>query len=505
MMLLSPRYRVVALATALSTSLAGAQTAETTHVAGTLPMISPWMVLPFVGLLLAIAVAPFINRHWWEKNYPYVAAALALVSVGYYLLVLKLPERLLATGEEYVSFIILIGSLFVVAGGILIRLKGRATPLANVVLLGIGAVVSNLVGTTGASMILIRPFLRVNRFRIRPYHVVFFIFVVSNMGGALTPIGDPPLFLGYLRGVPFFWVAEQVWLPWLVAIGMILGVFYVIDRRSFSGLAARTRHAAEEDTEEAELSGLHNILFLVMILVAVFVTHPPFLREGIMLVAAGLSYATTRRDIHRKNEFNFIPIKEVAILFAGIFATMIPALDWLEQNAAELGIRTAGQFYWSSGSLSSFLDNAPTYLNFLSAQIGLLVPHDTVQQMTQALQVSGGDVTRFAGTFSGTMGETARTLVRYHYDLVASGSIPEADILVCYIIANHPLYLQAISLGAVFFGACTYIGNGPNFMVKSIADQAGIETPTFFGYVFKYTLPILLPIFTVIWFLFLRG
>jgi len=195
--------------------------------------VSAWLVTPFVLLLLAIAVVPFLNRHWWERNYPLVACSLGAVVVLYYVVALHNVPRLLLTFYEYVSFISLIGSLFVVAGGIHMRIRGKAAPWENVALLGIGAVISNVLGTTGASMLLIRPYLRVNKYRVKGYHVVFFIFLVSNVGGALTPIGDPPLFLGYLKGVPFFWILTRAWLPWLLVIGMILLVFFAIDWYNF--------------------------------------------------------------------------------------------------------------------------------------------------------------------------------------------------------------------------------------------------------------------------------
>ena len=467
--------------------------------------VNPWMILPFVALLLAIAVAPFINRHWWERRYPYVALAFGLVTIVYYLFILQNPGRMLATGTEYVSFICLIGSLFVVAGGIHIRIKGKSTPMANVFLLAIGAVVANMVGTTGASMILIRPFLRVNKYRIRAYHVVFFIFVVSNVGGALTPIGDPPLFLGYLKGIPFFWVLEQVWLPWLIAMALILTVFYFVDRAAFKSLATAKQHEVEEAPEDGEVSGLQNIVFLVVILAAVFITDPPFVREILMIAAAAGSYFTTKADIHKKNEFNFLPIREVAILFAGIFATMVPALDWLELNAGAIGIHTAGQFYWACGSLSAFLDNAPTYLNFLSAQIGLFTSPDAIQQVQHVVETHGVGLGAIGGPLAPDIKAAYLVLLRYHYDFVAGGAVPVDDIATAFLLGNHPLHVQAISLAAVFFGACTYIGNGPNFMVKSIAEQLGVRCPSYFGYIVRYTLPVLLPVFFLIWFLFFRG
>jgi Na+/H+ antiporter NhaD/arsenite permease-like protein len=463
------------------------------------------MILPFVCLLLCIALLPFINRHWWEKYYPAVTGVLGLTVVAYYAGGIDNPGRILASGIEYVSFICLIGSLFVVSGGIHIRIRGKSTPLANVFLLAIGAVVANLIGTTGASMVLIRPFLRVNRFRIHPYHVVFFIFIVSNMGGALTPIGDPPLFLGYLRGVPFFWVVEQVWGKWLLAMGVILGVFFVVDTISFRSLAKKVQHEVQGAEETGAVSGLQNIFFLAVILVAVFVTNPPFVREVLMVAAAAGSYLTTGREIHRQNDFNFVPLREVAILFAGIFATMVPALDWLQMNAASIGIRTPGEFFWASGGLSSFLDNAPTYVNFLSAQIGLLVSPGAVEQVQQLVRLHGADASFLPGIAGADVRAAYAMLIRSHYDLVVAGSVAPEQIATAYILANHPLYLQAISLGAVFFGACTYIGNGPNFMVKSIAEQSGVRCPSFFAYIIRYALPVLLPLFVILWLLFFRS
>lgn len=472
---------------------------------GTSVPVNPWMILPFVLLLLAIAVMPFINRHWWERNYPYVAVGLGLVTIGYYVFGLDNPVRMLHTGEEYISFIVLIGSLFVVAGGIHIRIKGKSTPLSNVALLAIGAVASNFVGTTGASMIMIRPYLRVNKYRLRGYHVVFFIFVVSNIGGALTPIGDPPLFLGYLKGVPFFWVLVNVWHMWAIAVGLVLLIFFVIDSLSFRQYEAKVKHLrAEEFDEEADVSGLKNLFFLGVILLAVFIQTPQFLRELLMVLAAAGSYFSTKREIHRKNDFNFLPIKEVAILFLGIFATMVPALDWLEANSAHIGVGTPGQFYWGTGILSSVLDNAPTYLNFLSASIGLFVNQDIIAQVQHLISTRGADIAAVGGVHAEEIRNTFTVLMKYHGDLVASGNVPTDDIQISYLIGNHNIYLKAISIAAVFFGAMTYIGNGPNFMVKSIADQSGADSPSFFTYVWKYSLPILLPIFALVWWLFFR-
>jgi Na+/H+ antiporter NhaD/arsenite permease-like protein len=465
-----------------------------------------WMAVPFLLLLASIAIVPFVDRHWWEKRYPLISFSLGAIVLLLYLVILRDSERVLHTALEYFSFIVLIGSLFVVAGGIHIKIRGKSTPHSNTILLLIGGIVSNLLGTTGASMVLIRPYLRVNKYRLRPYHVVFFIFVVSNMGGALTPIGDPPLFLGYLRGIPFFWVAENVWPMWAIALSIILVIFYIIDRRYYIHLTRTVREVAEHTGEEAELAGPHNIIFLGVILGAVFIQRPPLVREAIMIAAALGSYFTTRNEIHKKNDFTFIPIKEVAILFAGIFSTMIPALQWLEANARLIGIETPGQFFWGCGILSSVLDNAPTYLNYLSASIGLFVNHDMVSQVQSLIATHGANAAAVAGPHAEEIRNTFSTLIRYHADLVASGAVPVEDIHVSYLLGNHPIYIMAISVAAVFFGAITYIGNGPNFMVKSIADHSGAHCPTFFGYVAKYAIPILIPIFIFIWLLFFsRG
>ncbi len=437
--------------------------------------VPAWLISPFVLLLASIAVVPFINRHWWEHHYPKVSYALGVLVVLYYIFALKNVPRLFRTFHEYISFISLIGSLFVVAGGIHLRIRGKAAPMENVILLALGAATSNLLGTTGASMLFIRPYLRVNKYRIKGYHVVFFIFLISNIGGALTPVGDPPLFLGYLKGVPFLWVITRVWHIWLLTVGLVLLFFYTIDSYYFRRETTEEQLAAMKH-EEPEISGLHNVLFLLVILGAVFIQKPLMVREMLMWSAALASYYTTKKDVHKKNDFNFVPIKEVAILFAGIFATMIPALDWLELNAQSLGVVTPGQYYWGSGILSSILDNAPTYLNFLSAAFGL---HGANVDDIRHMHVMLGSAAPASLGLSNSL---------------RAGALP--------ITPETWRYIQAISLGAVFFGANTYIGNGPNFMVKSIAEQAGVACPSFFGYIFKYTIPILIPVFAIVWYLF---
>ncbi len=426
--------------------------------ASTTPDPALWSVLPFVALLLSIALAPLLAAAWWHKNYPRVAVGLGLISLAYYFFGLDAGERIVHVGHEYISFISLIGSLFVVSGGIHIVVRGGARPSGNVLFLLAGALISNLIGTTGASMLLIRPWIRMNRYRITAFHIVFFIFIVSNVGGALTPIGDPPLFLGFLRGIPFFWVLVHCWPMWLVAVAILLAVFYIVDRLNY-------RRPPEEVSAELagsrlwQFQGLHNLLFLAVILAAVLSSRhlAPLVPEALMWAAALGSLRSTSKTIHQANQFDFEPIKEVGWLFAGIFATMIPALDYLGSHASELGISTAHQMYWATGTLSAFLDNAPTYLTFLSAEMGL-----------------------------------------FHLDVNSPAEVLRN-------IAEHPLEVTAISVGAVFFGAMSYIGNGPNLMVKAIADHARIKTPSFFGYIFRYAIPILLPILALIGILFFSS
>jgi len=467
---------------------------------------SPWMILPFVALLATIALAPLLAPEWWGRNYPKVALALGAITLVYYLGGLHASTRVLHVAQEYVSFIALIGSLFVVSGGIHITVQGEATPRANTAFLFAGAVIANLLGTTGASMLLIRPWLRMNKYRLTAHHVVFFIFLVSNVGGCLTPIGDPPLFLGYLRGVPFWWVAEHCWPMWVAAVGMLLALFYFLDRRNYLRAPGEVRTRLAEPGDAWRFEGLWNLGFLGVILGAVFLSEPPFLREGIMIGAAIGSYYLTRESVRRANQFTFHPILEVAILFAGIFATMMPALDWLELHAGQLGRPSPGFFYWSAGALSSVLDNAPTYLSFLSAATGLFAPPDAVQAVGAVLTAGGAAPAGAGGPHSETVQLALAALAKYFPAALASHQVTPGQIQTA-VLLGHPLYNQfivAISVGAVFFGACTYIGNGPNFMVKSIADHQRAHTPTFLGYIGRFTLPFLLPTFVAVWVIFFR-
>ncbi|MCC7158487.1 MAG: sodium:proton antiporter [Ignavibacteria bacterium] len=411
-------------------------------------------VLPFVLLLLSIAVLPFALPKFWHDNYHIVSLGLAFVTAVYYVIITK-GWDIMHSMEEYIMFISLLAALFVISGGILIEIKGLATPLRNTILLAIGGVLANVIGTTGASMLLIRPFIKTNKLRITNFHIVFFIFIVSNVGGALTPIGDPPLFLGFLKGIPFFWIIDKVLFKWLIAMLALLVIFYIIDFINFKKQPQEIEEREIKAKESIKIKGGFNFIFLSIVIASVFITEPLFLREGIMLLTAFISYKVTDREIHKRNHFNFHPIKEVAWLFIGIFVTMTPALELLRVHSGELGISSPTQYYWLTGALSGFLDNAPTYLTFLTAAMGIY----------------GLDINNFHNVLS--------------------------------FITAHEKHVVAISISAVFFGAMTYIGNGPNFMVKSIADNQNVETPGFFGYMIRFSLPILIPLYALIWWLFI--
>lgn len=476
-------------------------------VAETLTLPNPWMMLPFAVLLAAIALAPLGCPAWWGRHYPKVAFGLAAVVLGYYLFGLQAGGKVRHTAHEYVSFIALIGSLYVVSGGIHIQVRGETTPAFNTAFLFLGALLANLLGTTGASMLLIRPWLRMNKYRLTEHHVVFFILIVSNVGGGLTPIGDPPLFLGYLKGIPFLWVAEHCWPMWATGLGLLLLMFFGVDRRNYRRAPSAVRQQHVDQPDWFRLDGLGNVFFLAVILGAVvFANHPPFLREALLLAAAAGSYFTTGKQVHVQNHFSFHPVREVAILFVGIFATMMPALDWLAANARVLGSPTPGFFYWSTGLLSSVLDNAPTYLSFLSAVFGAFVDPDTVQQVQHLVQNGGGDLTTYVhGEHAEQVRQTFAALQKYHPDLLAARQVGEEEIKVAFLLGNGVFsqYILALSVGSVFFGANTYIGNGPNFMVKAIADQQGAHTPSFLGYIGRFTLPFMVPMLLIVWLIFL--
>ncbi|UCS94483.1 sodium:proton antiporter [Echinicola marina] len=434
-----------------------------------------WLVIPFVVLLLMIATGPLFYEHFWHHNYPKVAIGLATLVVAYYLFVLHDVHQPIHALAEYLQFIALLASLYIASGGILIKVDKKSTPLANVTLLIIGAIISNLIGTTGASMLLIRPFIRLNKHNIQAYHIIFFIFMVSNVGGSLTPIGDPPLFLGFLKGIPFFWTLEHNWPAWALALTILSVAFYFIDRKFGR---ANDNESIEEVayTNKMSLIGSKNFLWLLIIIISVFLDPNvldwvpaihydgmkfSFIREIIMFSVAFFSYKFADERAIKGNEFNFEPIREVAYIFIGIFGTMMPALQLVGNFAKSpegSELITHNTLYWGTGLLSGFLDNAPTYLNFLAAAMASKGASISNVEMVRQFAMDG-----------------------YH---------------------DSAFELMAISLAAVFFGAMTYIGNGPNFMVKSIAEQSGIKMPSFFGYIIRFSIPILLPVLIIVWLVF---
>ena len=440
--------------------------------------------VPFAGILLSIALMPLLVPHFWHHHYGKVAAAWGLAFLVPFALVFGPAaagaNMVHALFAEYIPFIILLTALFTVSGGIFIRGNLHGSPGLNTAILAIGAVLASFMGTTGASMLLIRPLIRANDNRKHVAHVVvFFIFIVSNAGGSLTPLGDPPLFLGFLKGVPFFWTIEHNLPAWAMALALLAIVFYLIDRKK--GRAMEDEDYPEEISysNKFTLIGAKNFGWLFVIICAVFLDPNviegvpaihydgqkfSFLRELIMLAVAFFSYKLADKRAIQGNEFNFEPIREVAFIFIGIFGTMMPALELVGNFAkspegAEL--ITVNTLYWGTGSLSAVLDNAPTYLNFLAA----------------AMASEGSDISNIADVRA-----------------FADSSLNTSDT---------PFQLLAISIASVFFGAMTYIGNGPNFMVKSIAEQSGVKMPSFFGYIIRFTLPILLPILFLDWLVFI--
>lgn len=434
-----------------------------------------WFCIPFAGLLFCIAVLPLIKGEWWEKHQPVVVVLWSLLFIvpfgAAYGAGTALETVLECIINDYLTFIVLLFGLFCVAGNITMEGDLAGSPRVNIILLTIGTLLSSWIGTTGASMLMVRPVIKMNAWRRHRSHImVFFIFLISNIGGCLTPIGDPPLLMGFSRGVPFFWSLHL--LPvMLFNMVVLLFIFYWIDRRAYCRDIARGRKPdISKPGTKIKIQGLHNLIFLVMIVAAVVLSGilpdqpwmqdaqgnvlgihifgevvlslPALIEIAIILLAAFLSFRTTSPDIRKKNHFTWGAIQEVAVLFVGIFITMQPALAILKGMGASLGITEPFQMFWVTGALSSFLDNTPTYLVFLTT--------------AGAIGFQSGIVTTL-------------------------GQIPVK-------------VLTAISCGAVFMGANTYIGNAPNFMVKAISDENGIRMPSFFGYIF-WSLKILVPVF----------
>ena len=443
-----------------------------------------WSILPFFGMLLSIALFPLLARRFWERHYAKVAVFWALV-FGAPFVAQYGATALVAFAHmgliDYLPFIILLTGLYTVSGGMILRGHLHGTPRTNVVLLLAGTSIASFIGTTGAATLLIRPVLRANRQRKHKAHVfVFFIFLVCNIGGTLTPLGDPPLFLGFLHGVPFFWTMRL--LPhMLISVGVLLMLFYFIDRRQFAKETPVERGhetAGDPGLGRLRLEGLQNVLFLLGIIGAVLgssaidlgrvtlfgvpLAVQDLARDLAILDLAVLSFFMTPRRIHHDNGFSWGPMREVAWLFGGIFVTMIPALAILKAGeSGALGwllraVNDPARFFWATGTLSSFLDNAPTYLTYFNAALGRFYP----------------------------------------------GQPESAAVLG--LLATHGDTLAAISAGAVFMGANTYIGNAPNFMVRSIAEEAGVKMPHFFEYMVRWSMPILLPLFALITLIFFR-
>ena len=449
-----------------------------TYFAGLGPGAAVLFIAPFVLILLSLATLPLIAPHFWEKNKNKALVSLGLALPVALFFLFRDWHTLAGTALDYAAFIGLLGALFTISGGIYVRGSFAGLPWVNALFLLIGALLSNLIGTTGASMLLIRPLLRANHLRHHKAHIViFFIFVVSNCSGLLTPLGDPPLFLGFLRGVSFAWtlgLAPQ----WLFVNACLLVLFFLFDFYWFHKEHLETRAILKKNegylSERFGIQGLFNFFHLAMvvglILLSGYLIYPmngreifgePFgavVSKGVqaagMILIAVISFRGTPGEIHEKNHFNFHPIIEVAVLFAGIFVAMAPALLILEMQGARLGVTEPRQYFWMSGALSSFLDNAPTYLTFTSLAKGAL----------------------------GLAGEGLAGLMR------------------------HPVgarYLAAVSCGAVMMGANTYIGNGPNFMVKAIAEHAKVKMPSFFGYM-AWSVGVLIPIFIGVTFVFFK-
>jgi len=418
--------------------------------------------LPFVALLLTIALAPLVTPQWWHHNRSKALVAFVVCVPILIYLGVAAPQVLIEKLQEYFGLIVVIGALFIITGGIHIQGSFAGTPLVNTGLLGIGAVLANLVGTTGASVLLIRPLLRANKARKRVAHlVIFFIFIVGNCGGLLTPIGDPPLLLGFLKGVPFDWTL-RLWPQWLLVNGILLIAFNLWDRRAHEPEEKELIHEPLRVRGAVSILGLLGVLATILGAGVAAARGAPWdagIQELAIVLITVIAYMGTPRENRERNAFTFGPIIEVAILFAAIFVTMAPVLELLNIWARGPGfwLSKPAHFFWASGTLSSVLDNAPTYLVFASSAAGLqgLPPH---------------------GPFIGALA----------------------------LDPGSAKLLAAISTGSVLMGANTYIGNAPNFMVKAIAEESGVKMPSFFGYM-AYSLAILLPIYVAVWLLFFGG
>jgi Na+/H+ antiporter NhaD/arsenite permease-like protein len=426
-----------------------------------------WAIVPFALMLLSVAILPLAAESWFgrNRNKAIVAAVLGVPTIIYLVSVFgRLGlDRVGSTAEEYVSFLILLFALFTISGGIYLTGNLVATPRTNLSFLAVGALLASFIGTMGASMVLIRPLLRANSERKYSRHtIVFFIFAVSNGGGLLTPLGDPPLFLGFLRGVPFGWTLG-LWPQWLLVNVLVLVAYAALEYRNYRKEPETAKRMDLADYVPMRLKGGLNVILLGLVIVTVALSGQlttlnerlsfPFVREVVLVVLSLISLRFGPRGPRASNHFTWGPIAEVAILFAGIFATMIPALALLEAKGASIGVTHPWQYFWATGGLSSFLDNAPTYLVFTSLAQG---------------QVG-------AATVGG---------------LTSTQMVPGLGMAPAQLLA-------AISCGAVFMGAMTYVGNAPNFAVKAVAEHSGLRMPSFFGYM-GYSVAVLVPTFLIV-------
>lgn len=445
-----------------------------------------WALIPFGIMLLTIAIGPLVAEHWWEHNVNKLIVSFVLgVPTAIFLIKHDLADTLEhQLIGDYLPFIILLGSLYVITGGIHLSGDIKAKPSINTLFLGMGYVLASIMGTTGASMLLIRPLITTNAQRKYKVHtVLFFIAAVANCGGLLTPLGDPPLFLLYMRGAHFTWFLNL--LPeWALTGFILIGLYYLIDRYYYKKEHWVNISADTREITSLRLGGTINLIYLLGVMLSVAFINQEFipqmgeenapiwlthLREIVLLSLIGLSLYTTKKKVRELNKFSWSPIIEVAVVFLGIFTTMAPALIYLETNAASFGLSEPWQFYYSTGALSSFLDNTPTALAFHGVASGL-------PESVAAASANLGNNAIF--TYNGV-------------DIPFVAGIPE-------------ILLKAISIGAVFFGSMTYIGNGPNFMVKAIAEESGIKMPSFFGYIFKFSLIILLPTYIIVQLIFIH-
>ncbi len=474
-------YLFIALVGSENFAYAGSASSQHAGIGAVLPV---WTIVPFAGILLSIALCPMLTPHFWHNHFGKVSAFWALLFALPFLAFhrdIAFYEILHILLIDYIPFIILLWGLFTISGGIVVSGALRGTPLVNSILLLIGTFLASWVGTTGASMVMIRPVLRANRDRVRKAHVIcFFIFLVANIGGALTPLGDPPLFLGFLHNVPFFWVTTGILPHMLLTVALLLLMFFVTDAFYFRKEKA-FREKQDGNATPIKIEGLYNLLLLAGVVGIILVSgywkaghisilgvemhYQNMLRDAVIIILGLASLRITPKRLREANDFSWGPILEVAKLFAGIFITIIPALAILKAGSAGAlaglvnAVQTPAYYFWASGSLSSFLDNAPTYLTFFNMALGKVGL--TESQIPAAL---------------------------------AAGAATASPAFISY--------LTAISAGSVFMGANTYIGNAPNFMVKSIAEEAGVNMPSFFGYMFKYSIPILIPIFVIVTFVF---